>query len=267
LTVFNQFAVFLEKNPKYIYWFIILLLFPALLINLGLYPFNLDEATRAIVAMEMKFSGDYIVPTINGELYYNKPPLFNWIQLLFVNSTGKMEEWVFRLPVVVSLLGFGLTIFFTLEKELGSRVSLLAALAVITSGRILFYDSFKGLIDITFSWVIYLNFWTIYNNFSKKRYFRLFALSWFLTALGFMLKGMPSLVFQGITLLVYYLSERSFRKLFSIQHLAGILIFITFVGGYLLLYNQGNSLSQYIGNLWNESIIRTPVDSSFLKTL
>ena len=172
-----------------------------------------------MVTMEMKFSGNYILPTINGELYYNKPPLFNWIQLLAVNLSGSMGEWVFRFPVVISLLGFGLTVFLSLKTELGSRVSILASLAIITSGRILFYDSFKGLIDISFAWVIYLNFWTIYKNFHREQYFRLFAFSWLLTALGFMLKGLPSLVFEGITLLVYFTSQKSLRKLFSLQHI------------------------------------------------
>ena len=267
MTAFKNFGLFLEKNPKYLYGFIVILLFPALLINLGLYPFNLDEATRAVVALEMKFSGNYLIPTINGEFYYNKPPLFNWFQLFFVNFTGSMEEWVFRMPVIVSLLGFGLTVFLTLRKETNSRIALLAAFAVITSGRILFYDSFKGLIDISFSWIIYLNFWTIYNNFRKERFLRLFAFSWLLTALGFLLKGMPALVFQGISLLVYFTSQKSFRKLFSIHHFTGALSFLVPVGLYLFLYNQENSLSYYITNLWTESAKRTPISNTLISTV
>ena len=267
MTSIKQFFSFLEKNPKYIYGFIVLLIFPAFFINLGLYPFNLDEATRAVVAIEMKFSENIIVPTINGESYYNKPPLFNWIQLLLVNATGSMEEWVFRIPVVLSLLGLGLSVFLTLRKELGLKVSLLTAFAVITSGRILFYDSFKGLIDISFSWVMYLNFWTIFNNFRKEKFFRLFIFSWILTAIGFLLKGMPSLVFQGITLLVYFTAQKSFRKLFSIQHIIGGLIFLGLTGGYLLIYNHENSSLHLIANLWTESAKRTPISNSFFSTV
>ncbi len=263
----KQFFLFVEKNPTYLHGFIILLLFPAYLINLGLFPFNLDEATRAVVALEMKFSGNYILPTINGEFYYNKPPLFNWIQLLFVNASGSMDELIFRLPVIMSLVGFGLTVFLTLKKELGYRTALLASLAVITSGRILFYDSFKGLIDISFSWLIYLNFWVIFNNFGKGRFFQLFALSWLITALGFLLKGLPSLVFQGISLLAWFVSQKSFRKLFTLQHVAGGMIFMVIVGAYLALYNEGNSLSYYIANLWTESAKRTPIENTALSTI
>jgi 4-amino-4-deoxy-L-arabinose transferase-like glycosyltransferase len=267
LTQINKLTLFLEKNPVYIRGFIILLILPALFINLGLYPFNLDEATRAIVALEMKFSGNYIIPTINGEFYYNKPPLFNWVQLFFVNASGSMGEFVFRLPVVISLLGFGTTIFFTLRRNLGPDVALLASLLLITSGRILFYDSFKGLIDITFSWIMYLNFWTLYNNFTKGRFSRLFLFSWLLVSVGFLLKGLPALVFQGISLVVLFTFHKSFKRLFSFWNVLGGLIFLTLIGGYLFLYQKGNSLSYYIANLWEESVKRTPIDNPFMATI
>ena len=38
-----------------------------------------DEAIRSLVALEMKLSGNLITPTLHGEYYYNKPPLYNWI--------------------------------------------------------------------------------------------------------------------------------------------------------------------------------------------
>ena len=47
-----------------------ILALPALLIHLPLNPFLEDEAIRATVALEMQYSGNYIVPTINGDFYY-----------------------------------------------------------------------------------------------------------------------------------------------------------------------------------------------------
>ncbi|MEL7375863.1 MAG: glycosyl transferase, partial [Bacteroidota bacterium] len=66
-------------------WLIIifgLLLLPALLWNLGIMVFIDDEAIRALVAQEMIWSGDYLVPTMHGDPYLNKPPLWNWILTL-----------------------------------------------------------------------------------------------------------------------------------------------------------------------------------------
>ena len=55
---------------KFLYLLAILIIFPALLINMGLLTLNEDEAIRALVALEMKYSGNLIVPTLNNTYYY-----------------------------------------------------------------------------------------------------------------------------------------------------------------------------------------------------
>lgn len=81
-------------------------------------PLLSDEPTRAIVTLEMMVKGNYITPTINGEFYYNKPPLFNWILAGFAYLTGNLNEVIFRLPTVISLLLFALAIFLIGKKKL-----------------------------------------------------------------------------------------------------------------------------------------------------
>ena len=69
----------MTDRQRYIFYGVILvLLLPALLINLGLLTLINDEAIRGLVALEMQISGNYITPTLNGAFYYNKPPLYNW---------------------------------------------------------------------------------------------------------------------------------------------------------------------------------------------
>ena len=246
-----------KRDSMRLLLFIFLLLIPSLFINLGLSPFILDEATRANVAMEMVFSGNYITPTINGEFYYNKPPLFNWIQILFTGITGCYSEWVFRLPVVLSLLFFALSVYLTQKKEFGRKAALLSALALITCGRILFYDSFRGLIDISFSWIIYLLFWSIFHYYRKRDFYSLFIVSWLFTSLAFLMKGLPALVFQGISLLVFFISKKEFRKLFSLASFSGLFLFLVLAGSYFMVYNSYNSLDNYFNALLTESTKRT----------
>ena len=255
------------RNAIGLLLFIFVLYFPAFLINLGLSPFILDEATRANVAMEMIFRGNYIVPTINGEFYYNKPPLFNWILILFTRITGNYSEFSFRLPVVISIFLFAWTVYSTMKNEIGKRAALLTAFAIATCGRILFYDSLKGLIDISFSWTIYLMFWAIIFYHKRKNYFLLFILSWLFCTLAFLMKGLPALVFQGITLFVFFILKKDFKKLFSLAHLAGVGVFILIAGGYFLSYNFYNPLSNYIEALVSESTKRTFLENSFFTSI
>jgi len=256
-----------KRKPDLLLGYIFLLLLPAFLINLGLMPFILDEATRANVALEMIHSGNYITPTINGVFYYNKPPLFNWILVLFVKLTGSESEFVFRLPVVISLLLFSFTVYLTQRRIFGKKVAFFTALALLSCGRILFYDSYKGLIDITFSWVIYLQFWAVFYYFRKRQWWNLFFLAYIFSLLAFLMKGLPALVFLGITLLVHFISRRKFLKLFSIQHVSAFLLLLLIVALYFLAYSKYNSLENYFDALWAESAKRTFIDNPFLESI
>ncbi|MDD4236878.1 MAG: hypothetical protein PHF99_12765, partial [Bacteroidales bacterium] len=61
---------------------------PASYIRLGQYPFSQgsEERRRALVSLEMKLQKEYLSPTICGEAYYNKPPLFNWFLIPFIDK-------------------------------------------------------------------------------------------------------------------------------------------------------------------------------------
>lgn len=262
-----MFIRFLQKNHWIFFIIPLVLLIPALLINLGLLPFILDESTRGQVALEMIITGNYITPTINGEFYINKPPLYNWLIIAFIKLFNSKSEFVLRLPMVFSLLSFGITIFFSLAKKYGRQFALIVALMVVTSGRIFFYDSFRGLIDITFSWIVYSSFIAIYHFFQKKKWWTLFILSYLLTTIGFMLKGLPALVFQAITLLAYFIYKKEWKRLFTMSHVIGLLVFILLVSLYFYCFSKHYPLREYISNLWLESSKRTAIENTFVSTV
>lgn len=261
-------TVFQERRLSiWIYTLAGFLLIPALLINLGLLTFIDDEAIRSLVALEMMLSGNYITPTLHGEFYYNKPPLFNWIIILFFRGFGQVNEFVARLPTVFAIFGYGATIYFFVRKHLGDHTALLAAFLFITCGRMLFYDSLLALIDITFSWCIFTLFMVIFHYLEKEKYLTLFILTYTLTAVGFLFKGLPAVVFQGITLLAYFSYRKKFWQLFSWQHVVGGLCFMAVLGSYYLTYHQYNDLGIVAQTLFTESSKRTAVTHGMGKTI
>ena len=56
----------------------------------------MEEPRRALIALEMLYSGDYLTPTIMGELYFAKPPLFNWIIIVSAKLFGSFSEMAVR---------------------------------------------------------------------------------------------------------------------------------------------------------------------------
>jgi 4-amino-4-deoxy-L-arabinose transferase-like glycosyltransferase len=244
---------------------ILVLIIPALLINLGMMRLISDEAIRALVALEMKLSGDYITPTLGGEFYLKKPPLYNWLLVLFFKITGDYSEWTTRLPNIIFLLIYCFTIYYSIKSKYGVRKGFLSAMLFLISGRVILYESEYGLIDITFSWLIFVNFLLIYTLYRRKRYLLLFLISYTITGVTFLLKGLPPIAFQGITLLVAAYGERNFRSLFSWKHVAGIVIFFLITGSYYYAYyiiNPGE-FPKLISTLVLESTEKSAIAFSF----
>jgi 4-amino-4-deoxy-L-arabinose transferase-like glycosyltransferase len=235
------------------------LVFPALLINLGINPFIEDEAIRGTVAMEMMYSGNYITPTINGVFYYYKPPLYNWILTIFYQYFG-ISEWSSRIATVFFLFGFGNSIYIT-HRKVGFKAtfSTLAALIYITCGRVMFWDSFLGLIDIFYSWMMYLLMVYIYLDWKSGRWWVLFIRACVLLTIGFMLKGYPTFLFMGCTLSAMVFITRDYKRLFHPGVIVGAAIFCSVVGGYYYLYNQYHDVSRTFMPLLEQATSRTGI--------
>lgn len=249
--------VVLGQRPALLAVLTLALALPALLLNIGRMPLLVDEPIRALVALEMHYSGQFFSPTLQGFPYYNKPPLFNWLLIALFRLTGRQDEFILRLPTVLALVLYATAIWRMLRPQLGSKVAFTVALAFATTGRVLFYDSFFGLIDLWHAGITWLAFMVIWHYGERGQWVRLFVLTYALTAVGFLLKGLPSLVFQGISLLVYCINARQWRKLFGWQHVLGGMVLLAIVGTYFFFYSRHNSLDVALKTLWSQSSQRT----------
>ncbi|NTV83657.1 MAG: hypothetical protein HGA23_05080, partial [Bacteroidales bacterium] len=229
------------------------LLIPALLVNLGIVPLYVEEPRRATVAFEMLLRGNWLVPTINGEYYYLKPPFFNWILASAYQLAGSTSEFGTRIPTVASLLLFGLIIYFTGKKYVSASFGALSAMLFITASGNLFFNALLAEIDIFYSLVTYTSLVSLFHFHQRKKYFLLFIIIYFLGAIGTLTKGLPSLVFTGLSLFAFFLVNKDFKRLFTWAHLAGILLFLAITGGYFLVYSQHGDAIRYLLNLSVES--------------
>lgn len=241
----------------------ILLLPAALLINLGIMVFIDDEAIRSLVAQEMLWSGNYVAPTMHGDTYLNKPPLWNWVLALSFYLHGGTSEWAARLPTVFSLLGFAATTYFFSRKHFPRYLAGLHALTVITCGRMLFWDSMLALIDVTFSWVVYAQIMLLYEHGRKGEWWKAFAWSYALTATGFMLKGLPVIVFQGLSVLAILGWTRSWKQFVRPAHLLSGLACLGLLALYYWQYSAYVDLPKVAARLFEESGKRTAMAEGF----
>jgi 4-amino-4-deoxy-L-arabinose transferase-like glycosyltransferase len=242
-----------NKKERWALIGLLILLVPALLINLGIVPFYVEEPRRAAVALEMLIRDNWMVPTINGEFYYLKPPVFNWILASIYQLAGYPSEFITRLPTIVFLLMFGLIIFWTGKKYVSLTFGALSAFLFVTAAGNLFFNSLLAEIDIFYSMLTYASLICMFHLHHLKKYWLLFLVVYFLGAVGTLTKGLPSLLFTGLSILVFFIVNREFKRLFTWAHLAGIILYLVIVGGYFLAYSRQGDAIQYLLSLSVES--------------
>jgi 4-amino-4-deoxy-L-arabinose transferase-like glycosyltransferase len=245
----------------FLFALLLILLLISYSVNLWLYPLYLEEPRRALIALEMIFSGNYIVPTEIGKYYYKKPPIFNWLIIGMYRLLGSYHEIAGRIITITSLILLGISQYFFTKKYLPTHIARYAALFFLVSVDIYFHFSLLGEIDIFYSLLTYWSLCAIFHYFQTKQFTHLFIVSFFFAALGFLTKGLPSLLFLYITLFFYFLTEKSFRQFFTLPHVLGILVFALLVGSYFLIYHQYNSIFNYIGGLWFQSKTMTVLEN------
>ncbi|MEM0997642.1 MAG: glycosyltransferase family 39 protein [Bacteroidota bacterium] len=250
---------FPQKNAldeRSLSWLILGLLLVALFLQLGRNTAMMEEARRGQIALEMAVNEDYIAPTYFGELYYRKPPVFNWMLLGSFALLGT-TDFALRLVSVLSLLVMMGGHYAIVRHHASEKVAFFSAIFIALTPTILFWLSILGEIDLFYSALTYLSIIGFYHLTAHGRWLVAFVLIYGLGAVGLLTKGLPSPVFIAATVGGWTIYQRAWRRFFSWQHLAGILVFAALAGGYFWLYRQSHSLEVYFATLFNESSGRT----------
>ena len=121
-----------------------------LFVNLGYPLFEPDETRYAQIALEMHESGNFIVPTLRGEPYLDKPPLLYWLICASYRVFGP-SPWAARLPSAVAGWLMVMTTFVIGRRLVGGRsawsgsVLLLLCSGFVLSSRFLIMDGVLAL--------------------------------------------------------------------------------------------------------------------------
>lgn len=221
--------------------------------HLGIYPLFQEEPRRGIIALEMMIHDNYWVPTQTGDLYLRKPPVYNWLLIVAYQLFGEPSELATRFFSVLSHLVMSALLYVFVRKQLGRSIAGLSALSFLVLADILVSASTLGEIDLFYTLVTASSIFLIYELGQKRKYLMLFLAVYALTAIGFLTKGLSSLPFTAISLLVYFIAERQFKVLLGWKHIAGIALFVLISGGYFYGYSYHQDPSGWMTTLFSES--------------
>ena len=253
----------LSIEEKWMAMIIILLLFIALFFNLGIHPLKHEEPRRALVALEMIFRGNWIVPTELGALYYNKPPIYNWLLIGSFSIFGTYSEFAVRFFSVISFLGMGMLVYIFGLKYVNRKFAVYSSLFLLVTVEILYYFSITGEIDLFYSLLTFAQILAVFHFYRERKFYTLFLLVYLLAAIGSLTKGLPSIAFVGITLLSWLAYQRDLKRLFSLAHILGGLVYLTIVLGYFWWYSLYEDPSGFVTRLFTESSNRTIAEQGF----
>jgi 4-amino-4-deoxy-L-arabinose transferase-like glycosyltransferase len=187
-----------------------------------------DETRYAVVAREMKGSGNWIVPHLNGAAYAEKPPLFFWLVNLSTFFFGENSEFTNRLPsALAGLFTLLITVLFA-ERLFNEKAGLFSGLALATCllfpqvSRWMLLDSLFVLLFVAATLFLYQGF-----HIEEKRR-RGYLLAGLFMGFGVLTKGpiayLPLLIF-----LVFGLFQKEVKRFWNRNLLWGVLLSLLIV--------------------------------------
>ncbi|MES2621612.1 MAG: glycosyltransferase family 39 protein [Bacteroidota bacterium] len=183
--------------------------------------FDWDEINFAESAREMLLTGNYRMVQINFQPFYEKPPLFIWLQALSMSYFG-VNEFAARLPNAICGIVTMLVVFnvgrYVFSSQLGVLWALLFACSILPQ---LYFKS--GIIDPVFNLFIFLGIFFMFklgvqNDFEDtktKRRNRLWnvLLSALFIGLATLTKGPVAILLIILTASTYFFVNRGKLKI------------------------------------------------------
>jgi 4-amino-4-deoxy-L-arabinose transferase-like glycosyltransferase len=187
-----------------------------------------DETRYAVVAREMRDTGQWVLPHLNGEVYAEKPPLFFWLVNLSTFFFGKNTEFTNRLPS--ALAGF-IILFVTFlfgEKLFNLRVGFISAMVLATCillprlSRWMMLDSLFTLFFLLTLYCFYLGY---DKEGSRRKYYLLAGI---FIGLGVLAKGPIGYLTIPI-FLIFSFFQKNMKKFWNGDLLRGCMLSVILV--------------------------------------
>lgn len=177
------------------------------------------DAVQAQIAQNIRISGDWVTPHIDGVRYFEKPPLIYWL-IAFSYKIFGATDWAARIPVVFSAIALGLLTMAFGRWAFGIRAGFYAGLCISTCVGLFLFTRIQ-IPDVMQTFAIALAMWALLRVLDEEeRHPRIWAFV-FAASLGsgLLLKSLIGVVFPVGAGLIYLLltsqlfSTRTWKRL------------------------------------------------------
>lgn len=200
--------------------------------NIGNYPLmDVDETRYVSMARDMFHCKDFLTLYLNGEFFFEKPPLYFWGECLSFAIFGKVTEFTARFPVALYGTLSTLLLYFTGKKIVSRRFGVISALILATTLEFVILAKF-AILDIVVTtcvgFSVMFGFLTQFVQDKNKKY--MWWLFYIFSGLAVMAKGIPGFVVPFAVMFFVTIANKTFKQVFKPQYiLPGFLLFFLIV--------------------------------------
>ncbi len=200
-----------------------------------------DEGRYSEIPREMVVSGDYVTPRLNGVKYFEKPPLFYWLQSASIKLFG-LSEWSLRLwTAAFALLGC-LAVYVAGRQLFGRRTGLISSVVLATN---LLYYAMGRIITLDMALSVLLScalLAFLLGNREPPGRVRRFAMWVFFVfaALATLTKGLIGIVIPGLVIGAWIVVLGEWRILRTMYLPSGLALFVLIAAPWHILVSQAN---------------------------
>jgi 4-amino-4-deoxy-L-arabinose transferase-like glycosyltransferase len=207
-----------------------------------------DEPRFAEASREMRASGDYIIPRVNGEYRFDKPPLIYWLQVAAIDLLGD-NEFAVRFPSVLFAAATVVLVAVWGSRLYNPKTGLWAGLIFGLSFQ-LFIHARAAVADFPMIFCFLVATWSAWERRNVPRSVWLFWAFYLALGIGFLAKG-PIALLPMVFPLLYQLTARESIRLNWASALAGLGVVLLVIGAWgvpALLLTHGEFFAVGIGH-------------------
>ncbi len=196
--------------------------------NIGNYPLmDVDETRYVSMARDMFNTKDFLTLYLNGEYFFEKPPLYFWMECLSFGLLGKINEFSARFPCAFCAFVSVLSVYFTGRKIVSRRYGLISALIFATSLEYVILAKY-AILDILLAtcvtFAVISGFLTQFVPDKNKKYF--WWLFYLFAGLGVLAKGIPGVAIPFAVMFFVLLFTKNIKEAFKpLNIIPGVIIF------------------------------------------
>lgn len=224
---------FIKKHSDlFIFLGLLLICYFVFFFNIGNYALmDVDETRYVSMARDMFHSKDFLTLYLNGDYFFEKPPLYFWGECLSFAIFGKINEFTARFPVALYGTLSTLIVYFTGKKIVSRRFGFISAVILATTLEFVMLAKF-AILDIVVTtcvgFSVMFGFLTQFVQDKNKKYF--WWLFYIFSGLAVMAKGIPGFVVPFAVMFFVTIANKTFKQVFRPQYiLPGFLLFFLIV--------------------------------------